>query len=206
MARKDFPAGRCGFGSFLEDALTLRAASSTSTAFFGIRRASDLAALNATKVCVDSATGTVDTKVRRQKNGLFLRGGACPLRLPSGWLRLRKRLAVFRNHARRSSGTEARAPLFVGLARAHFGLPMAASGMSASWKQVMEGRNLSSRIGGARLYLMNGMSRQATQELGRWKTPTVMESVYNKARSGEVVPEMRSATNRACAFFFFKRS
>ena len=45
---------------------------------------------------------------------------------------------------------------------------------------------------------MNGMSREATQELGDWKTPGVMEGVYSEARSEGVVPGMRSATNKAC--------
>ena len=45
---------------------------------------------------------------------------------------------------------------------------------------------------------MNGMPLEATQELGGWKTPGVLGSVYNKVRSVEVVPEMRSAINKAC--------
>ena len=41
---------------------------------------------------------------------------------------------------------------------------------------------------------------EATQELGGWETPGVMERVYGKARSEEVAPEMRSAINKACTF------
>ena len=48
------------------------------------------------------------------------------------------------------------------------------------------------------MYVMNGMVREATQELGGWKSPAVTEGVYTKARPGEVVPEMLSAVARAC--------
>ena len=119
------------------------------------------------------------------------------MHLLSGWLRLRKWIAVYRDHARRLAGAEVKAPLFIGLARARFGLSMAASGMSASRGRVPEGRNLSPRKGGARLYLTNGMSREATQDLGGWKTPGVMENARNKARSKAVVPEVRPAINKA---------
>ena len=64
VARKDSPVVGCGLGSFLEDALALRAASSTPTACFGVRRASEVAALNVSEVCVDSSTGAADIKVR----------------------------------------------------------------------------------------------------------------------------------------------
>ena len=43
------------------------------------------------------------------------------------------------------------------------------------------------------------MAREATLELGGWKTPAVMEGVYTKVRSEEVVPEMRAAAAKACA-------
>ena len=46
---------------------------------------------------------------------------------------------------------------------------------------------------------MDGMPREAIQVLGGRKTPAVMESVYNEVRTEEVVPEMRSAVNGACA-------
>ena len=155
--RKDLPAVRCGLGSSLEAALALRDASSMPTAFFRVRRASEVAALNLSEVCVDSSTGTADIKVRRQENGQCgvgqlahiasfpLSGGACPVHPLSGWLRLRKRLAVFRNHARRLSGVGVNAPLFAGLARARFGLFVAAPGISAQWERVLEGQNLPSR-------------------------------------------------------------
>ena len=44
---------------------------------------------------------------------------------------------------------------------------------------------------------MDGMSRGATQEPGGWRTPGVMEAVYNKASSEEVARGMRSAINKA---------
>ena len=43
------------------------------------------------------------------------------------------------------------------------------------------------------LYVSRGMLRVATEELGGWKSPEVMEKVYGTARSEEAVPEMRVA-------------
>ena len=68
-SRKDLPTVGWVLGALLEDALTLRAASTMSTAFFGARRASEVASLNASEVCVDSPTGIADIKVSCQKNG-----------------------------------------------------------------------------------------------------------------------------------------
>ena len=116
VARKNLPAVGCGLDSFLEDALALRAASSTSAAFFGVRRASEVAALNASEVRVDLATGIVDIKFRRQKDDQFgvgqlahlvslpLWGGACPVHLLSGWPWLGRWLAAYLDHAQRLSG------------------------------------------------------------------------------------------------------
>ena len=55
------------------------------------------------------------------------------------------------------------------------------------------------RKGSARFFLANGAAREATQGLGGWKTPAVMEGVYTKARSKEAGPEMRAAVAKACA-------
>ena len=87
----------------------------------------------------------------------------------------------------------------MGLARARFGLGMAPSGVPTAWKRGFGGRSLSPRTGGARLYVANGMAREATQELGGRKSPAVMEGVYAIARSEEVTPEMRSALAKACS-------
>ena len=102
-------------------------------------------------------------------------------------------------HARCFAGVDGRIPLFVGLARARFDLSMAAPGLSASRKKVLGGRNLSPRNGSTRLYLMNGMSREATQEFGGWETPGAIENEYTKDWSEEVEPEMRSAIKKARA-------
>ena len=66
-------------------------------------------------------------------------------------------------------------------------------------EEGFEGRSVSPRKGGARFYVANGMAREATQELGGWETPAVMEGVYPKVRSEEVVSEMRAAAAKACA-------
>ena len=41
------------------------------------------------------------------------------------------------------------------------------------------------------------MPREATQELGGWRSPAVVEGAYATARSEEVVPEMRAAAEKA---------
>ena len=89
-----------------------------------------------------------------------------------------------RDRAGRLAASGDNSPLFVGLARARFGFGLAASGASASLKRGFDGKGLSPRKGGARFYVINGMAREATQGLGGWKSPAVMEEVYTKSRSG----------------------
>ena len=127
---------------------------------------------------------------------LPLWGGTCPVRLLPGWMWLRRWLADYRDQACRPAAAGRRVPPYVGLARARFGLGVAASGVTASRKKVLEGRGLSHRRGGTRLYLMDSMSRVASHELGGWETPGFLEGVYDKTLSEEVAPEMRSAIRR----------
>ena len=125
-------------------------------------------------------------------------GGACPFQLTSGWLWFRSWLAEYRNYSGRLATAGGEGSFLVGLARARFGLGLAASGVTASWKKCFEGRSLSPRKGGARFYVVNGMPRETTQELGGWRPSAVMEGVYVRARSEEAAPEMREAVGRAC--------
>ena len=160
---------------------------------------------------VAEAIGEVELKVRRQKNGQLGVGqrshvvalpswrGACPVQLTSGWLWFRAWLARRRYYAGRMSSPPEGGPLFAVLARARFGLGMAPPRISAARKRDFEARSLSPRKGGARLYVANGMAREATQELGGWKSPSVTEGVYAKAHPKEVAPEMRAALAAACA-------
>ena len=53
---------------------------------------------------------------------------------------------------------------------------------------------------------MNGRTREATQELEGWKSPAVLEAVYNGTPSEEVLPEMRAAASNACAILDFTAS
>ena len=108
-------------------------------------------------------------------------------------------LAHFRNQEGRFSAAPERSSLVLGLARARFGLSMAPLGIASAWRKGFGGRNLSPDEGGARLYVVNGVAREATQDLGGWKSQAVMEVVYTNVRSGEVVPEMRAAVAKACA-------
>ena len=92
--------------------------------------------------------------------------GACPARRLSGWRWSRGWLSAHRDRLARMSDPEEHTPPFVGLSRACFRMGMAASGLFAARKRSFEGRALSPRKGGARLYIMNGMTREAAQEPG----------------------------------------
>ena len=206
----DLAPGGVGLGQMLPHAMALRASVSVALAFFGVRRASEIAALRVKDVRLDLDDGLLAMHVRQQKNDQFgvgqvakvvalpAWGGACPLQLTSGWLWFRSWLARHRNYTGRLSVEDEDGFLLVGLARARFGLGLAASGVTASWKKCFEGRNLSPRKGGARFYVVNGMARETTQELGGWRSAAVMEGVYVRARSEEAVPEMREAVGKAC--------
>ena len=52
-------------------------------------------------------------------------------------------------------------------------------------------------MAGAKLYVTSVVSREATQELGRWMSSEVMGKVYSVARADEVAPEMRVVAKRA---------
>ena len=206
----DLPPIGAGLGAWVDEALYLRCAVSVSLASFGVRRASEIASLTKADVAVGDPAGVGELKVRCRKNDQLGVGqvahivelpawnGACPMSLLADWLWPRDWLSRFRDRDGRFSAPPVSAPLFVGPARARFGLRMAASGNTAAWKTGLDCKNLSPRKGGARLYVMDGMAREATQELGGWKSPEVMDSVFSKVRSGEVVPEMRSAGAKAC--------
>ena len=58
-----------------------------------------------------------------------------------------------------------------------FGLRIPASGPTAAWNEAFESGNPSPRKSGRRLYIMGGMTREATQESGGWKSPALMENV-----------------------------
>ena len=122
----------------------------------------------------------------------------CPVRFLADWLLFTDWLSRYRDRYGRPSTPSVSAPLFVGLARARFGLRMASPRITAACKRGLDGKNLPPRKGGARLYVMNGVAREAAQELGGWESPAVMESVYAKVRSGEAVPEMRPPVTKAC--------
>ena len=179
-------------------------------AFFGVRRASEIAALRVGDVRMETNGGLLVMDVRQQKNDQFgvgqlsrvvalpAWGGACPVQLTSGWLWFRSWLVKRRNYAGRLPTTGGEGPFLVGLARARFGLGLASSGATASWRKCFDGKNMSPRKGGARFYVVNGMPRETTQELGGWRSPAVMEGVYIRARSEEAAPEMRAAVDKAC--------
>ena len=206
----DLAPGGVGLGQMLPHAMALRGAVSVSLAFFGVRGASEIAALRVKDVRRDAASGLVVLDIRQQKNDQFgvgqvsrmvampAWGDACPVHLTSEWLWFRSWLADFRDYAGRLATAGEEGPFLVGLARSRFGLGLAASGISASWKRCFEGRGLPPRKGGARFYVVNGMPRETTQDLGGWKSPAVMEGVYVRARSEEAIPEMREAARKAC--------
>ena len=67
VGEADLAPGGFGLRLMLEHAMTLRSAVSISLAFFGVRRASEIAGLRAADVKVNEAGGLVEIRVRRQK-------------------------------------------------------------------------------------------------------------------------------------------
>ena len=209
LGNSELPPVGVGFGAFVDDALSLRCAVSAPLEFFGASRATEIAALSVSDVTADVRAGLVELQIRAQKNdqlgagqmahvvALPERKAARPVRLLAGWLWFRGWLSRYRDREGRMSSTPGSSLLVVGLARARFGLRMASLGVTAARKLGLAGRNLSPRKGGARLSVMNGMAREATRDLGGWKSQAVTAGVFTKGRSGEVVPEMRSAISRA---------
>ena len=94
----DLAPGGLGLGQRLQHAMTVRGAVSVAMAFFGVRIASEVAGFRASDVRVDSEGGMAVLEIRQQKNdqlgvGRVSRvtplpswGGACPVKLTSGWL------------------------------------------------------------------------------------------------------------------------
>ena len=77
-------------------------------------------------------------------------------------------------------------------ARACFGYGVAAAGI----KEVFGGRANVPSEGGARPYVMNGMSRDPPQGLGGWESLEIAEREYTAVHSEEVAPEMRASGHR----------
>ena len=133
-----------------------------AVAFSGVRRSEEVTEFARGDAHFGDETGIARFKIKRQESAHFgvgqmahlvtmdLRGVACPAEPLSGWLWLRGWLRRHRDHAGRLSGAEEGRPLFVGLARAKFGLGMAPR-ITASWKKVLEGCVLFPRRGGARM-------------------------------------------------------
>ena len=100
-----------------------------------------------------------------------LPGDACPGRIfPEGWW-LREWLKV--NKDRGGSISREKAPERGGtsldvvsakLAKSGFRYRTAAAAVNAAVKEAIRGRIVSARTGGSRMYVTNGMSREATQE------------------------------------------
>ena len=94
----DLAPGGVGLGQMLERAMNLRCAAPASLAFFGERRASEIAGFRVAGAKVAEACSVVEIKARCQKNDQFgvgqvarvvalpSWGGACPDRLVSEWL------------------------------------------------------------------------------------------------------------------------
>ena len=140
VASNDLPAVGRGVGYSSEDAVAARPATSMSIAFFGVRRASEVAALDLSEVSVDLVTGAVDTEMRRQKNDRFglgrfahiaplpLREGGCPVHLLSGRMSLFDRCG----HACRLAGADGRIPLFCPVHGRHGNVGFAEKGAGGS--------------------------------------------------------------------------
>ena len=77
---------------------------------------------------------------------------------------------------------------------------MAASAVNVAPTKCLDGRTASLRGRGARFSIMDGMSRDAAEELCSWEPAEVMEWAYSTARPEEVAPEVRADLHRATAW------
>ena len=84
--------------------------------------------------------------------------------------------------------------LFGGSAPAKFGLGPASAGSAAAMKRVTNGRPAPPPQ--EKADVASGMSREATQELGRRRSSNVMVKAYQEARLEEAGPEIRVALKR----------
>ena len=137
-----------GMRAHLEDVLPVRSAAPTAVDVFGFRRAYKIARLSVDDVRADTEAGAADLMVNHQENDQYRFGqllgvrpwsGACPVRLPSGWICFPVWIGRHRGHLKRMSG-DPMAPLgnsvpnalFAGLIPCKFGLGAALAGVAAA--------------------------------------------------------------------------
>ena len=143
-----------GAGEFSVRAVAGCSVASPAVALFGIRRACLEAYLSKAKVTADLGAGQVNMMVARRKND---QAGAHQLAHPvaipiwfCGWLQAsRYRYGGMSSDRLPEGGSTSPDPLYLGLARAHFGFGVAASGFRAATKSVCTGAT--QRRGDARL-------------------------------------------------------
>ena len=67
----DLPSSGLGVGPLLEDAMVLPSAVFTSVAFFGVSRASEVAALRVSDACISGSASDVEISVRRRRRDQY---------------------------------------------------------------------------------------------------------------------------------------
>ena len=118
------------------------------------------------------------------------------MKIIAHWLWFRDRLRTHKDHECRSGSAPADA-LSVGPTHAKFASGLAPTRVTDAMEKLTSGRLASPRKGGAGLYVAGGMSRDATQELGWWRSPELLEK-------GEA-SEMSVALKRASRPLAFER-
>ena len=178
-----------------------------AVALFGVRRASDVTLLVGGDVHLNGEECVAQLLVKRQTNAQYVAGRmarlvttgtwgvACPDNRSIRTVVAAQLLASASGPCRSPVWTRGGPPSIRGPGPRQIRVE---NGMAAR-KNVRGGLVWLPRKGGTRMYIMGGMSREATEEPGGWKTPSVLESVYIRAESEEMAPEMRGAIGRACA-------
>ena len=168
-----------GIGAFLDHAVAPRAAAPTATAVFGVRRASEVVQPLTSDAALDLDAGLATIKAVRQKDdragvgrlAFFVAAlawsDACSVCAIANWLRFRNWLKVNKDRCGRTARERATVKggalpyaLYAGLSRAHYGFGMSAAGFAADIKKAFGGRVVSSRKGGALLYVSNAGVRR----------------------------------------------
>ena len=123
VGNSELPPSGSGIGALVDDAY--RPVVLGPLAFFGLRLASEIAALRSSDVVGNDSAGVIELKIGRQKNdqsgvghmalvfALAARRGACPVCLMSEWLLFRARVPHHRGRESRVSAPAECAPLCV---------------------------------------------------------------------------------------------
>ena len=208
----------CCFSDAKSDLILLRTAVSVAIAFFGVRRGAEVASLRLADVSISTGLQFARFSIRRQKNDQVGVGSVsclpsmpgwgshCPVTLLQDWLNTRSAVADAFDQFSRISKTpslpadSAHDALFITLSGSRWGLPLSSeafrSQLSERFTPIPYARVPSPRKGGARWYAALGTPRAVTQAQGAWKTPAVMDAIYDGFEEAEHLREIVLAASR----------